>query len=58
MPFAQEARAYRESPAWRIVAAMKSLRLLGLAAADPRLALMLGLGFSSGLPFLLIFSTQ
>jgi len=25
---------------------------------DPRLALMLGLGFSSGLPFLLIFSTQ
>ena len=26
--------------------------------ADARLALMLGLGFSSGLPFLLIFSTQ
>jgi MFS transporter, PAT family, beta-lactamase induction signal transducer AmpG len=25
---------------------------------DPRLALMLALGFSSGLPFLLIFSTQ
>jgi PAT family beta-lactamase induction signal transducer AmpG len=25
---------------------------------DPRLALMLTLGFSSGLPFLLIFSTQ
>ena len=37
---------------------MKSLALLRQAAADPRLALMLPLGFSSGLPFLLIFSTQ
>ena len=37
---------------------MKSLRLLRQAAADPRLALMLALGYSSGLPFLLIFSTQ
>ncbi len=37
---------------------MKSFRLLRQAAADPRLALMLGLGYSSGLPFLLIFSTQ
>ena len=37
---------------------MKSLALLRQAAADPRLALMLGLGYSSGLPFLLIFSTQ
>ena len=37
---------------------MKSFRLLSQAAADPRLALMLGLGYSSGLPFLLIFSTQ
>ena len=37
---------------------MKSLTLLRQAAADPRLALMLGLGYSSGLPFLLIFSTQ
>lgn len=37
---------------------MKSLRLLRQSAADPRLALMLGLGFSSGLPILLIFSTQ
>jgi PAT family beta-lactamase induction signal transducer AmpG len=37
---------------------MKSLRLLREAAADPRLALMLALGYSSGLPFLLIFSTQ
>src|SRR5579864_129550 len=27
-------------------------------ATDPRLALMLGLGYSSGLPFLLIFSTH
>ena len=37
---------------------MKPFRLLRQAAADPRLALMLALGFSSGLPFLLIFSTQ
>ena len=37
---------------------MKSFRLLRQSAADPRLALMLGLGYSSGLPFLLIFSTQ
>jgi PAT family beta-lactamase induction signal transducer AmpG len=37
---------------------MKSFRLLSQAAADPRLALMLGLGYSSGLPILLIFSTQ
>ena len=37
---------------------MKFFRLLRQAAADPRLALMLPLGFSSGLPFLLIFSTQ
>jgi PAT family beta-lactamase induction signal transducer AmpG len=37
---------------------MKSLDLLRQAASDPRLALMLPLGFSSGLPFLLIFSTQ
>ncbi len=37
---------------------MKSLRLLRQSAADPRLALMLGLGYSSGLPILLIFSTQ
>jgi len=37
---------------------MKPLALLRQASADPRLALMLALGFSSGLPFLLIFSTQ
>lgn len=37
---------------------MKPLRLLRQAAVDPLLALMLALGFSSGLPFLLIFSTQ
>jgi PAT family beta-lactamase induction signal transducer AmpG len=37
---------------------MKSFALLRQTAADPRLALMLGLGYSSGLPFLLIFSTQ
>src|SRR5579863_6140094 len=37
---------------------MKSLALLRQAAANPRLALMLALGYSSGLPFLLIFSTQ
>jgi MFS transporter, PAT family, beta-lactamase induction signal transducer AmpG len=37
---------------------MKLLALLRQASADPRLALMLALGFSSGLPFLLIFSTQ
>ena len=37
---------------------MKSFAVARQAAADPRLALMLGLGFSSGLPFLLIFSTQ
>jgi PAT family beta-lactamase induction signal transducer AmpG len=37
---------------------MKPFRLLSQAAADPRLALMLGLGYSSGLPILLIFSTQ
>ena len=36
---------------------MKSLALLREAVTDPRLALMLPLGFSSGLPFLLIFST-
>ena len=36
---------------------MKFLALLKEAATDPRLALMLPLGFSSGLPFLLIFST-
>src|ERR1700736_4036737 len=32
--------------------------LLADIVADRRLALMLALGFSSGLPFLLIFSTQ
>jgi PAT family beta-lactamase induction signal transducer AmpG len=37
---------------------MRFLALLRQASADPRLALMLALGFSSGLPFLLIFSTQ
>jgi PAT family beta-lactamase induction signal transducer AmpG len=37
---------------------MKLFALLRQASADPRLALMLALGFSSGLPFLLIFSTQ
>ena len=37
---------------------MKSLRLLRQSAADPRLGLMLVLGYSSGLPILLIFSTQ
>ncbi len=37
---------------------MKSLTLLRQAVADPRLTLMLALGYSSGLPFLLIFSTQ
>ncbi len=37
---------------------MKALTLLRQARADPRLALMLAFGFSSGLPFLLIFSTQ
>ncbi len=37
---------------------MKSLTLLREAVRDPRLALMLALGYSSGLPFLLIFSTQ
>ena len=31
---------------------------LSQVLSDPRLALMLALGFSSGLPFLLIFSTQ
>jgi PAT family beta-lactamase induction signal transducer AmpG len=49
---------YRESLTSRIVRPMKPLRLLAQASADPRLALMLGLGYSSGLPFLLIFSTQ
>ena len=38
--------------------AMKSVSLFRQAVADPRLALMLALGYSSGLPFLLIFSTQ
>src|SRR3984957_15662754 len=37
---------------------MKSVALFRHAVADPRLALMLALGYSSGLPFLLIFSTQ
>jgi MFS transporter, PAT family, beta-lactamase induction signal transducer AmpG len=37
---------------------MKSVALLREAVRDPRLALMLALGYSSGLPFLLIFSTQ
>src|SRR5277367_6528601 len=37
---------------------MKSVALFRQAVADPRLALMLALGYSSGLPFLLIFSTQ
>lgn len=37
---------------------MKSLTLLRQSVTDPRLALMLALGYSSGLPFLLIFSTQ
>ena len=37
---------------------MKSVSLFRQAVADPRLALMLALGYSSGLPFLLIFSTQ
>src|SRR5271168_1791083 len=37
---------------------MKSVALFRQAVADPRLALMLALGYSSGLPILLIFSTQ
>src|SRR3984885_13178170 len=37
---------------------MKSVSLFRQAVADPRLALMLALRYSSGLPFLLIFSTQ
>ena len=37
---------------------MKFAALLRETLADSRLALMLPLGFSSGLPFLLIFSTQ
>ncbi len=37
---------------------MRLGRLTAEILADPRLALMLGLGYSSGLPFLLIFSTQ
>ena len=32
-------------------------RLVKEIVADPRLALMLALGFSSGLPYLLVFST-
>ena len=35
-----------------------SQRLIARVFADKRLALMLALGFSSGLPFLLVFSTQ
>ena len=38
--------------------ARKKTPPLGEIFRDPRLALMLALGFSSGLPFLLIFSTQ
>src|SRR5277367_683814 len=37
---------------------MKSVSLFRQAVADPHLALMLALGYSSGLPILLIFSTQ
>src|SRR6202161_2239653 len=37
---------------------MKSVSLFRQAVADPRLALMLALAYASGLPFLLIFSTQ
>src|SRR5208283_6218146 len=33
-------------------------KLIARVFADKRLALMLALGFSSGLPFLLVFSTQ
>ena len=36
----------------------RELLPLSQVLRDPRLALMLALGFSSGLPFLLIFSTQ
>ncbi len=32
-------------------------RLVTEIVADPRLALMLALGFSAGLPYLLVFST-
>ena len=38
--------------------AARKLPPLSEILRDPRLALMLALGFSSGLPFLLIFSTQ
>jgi MFS transporter, PAT family, beta-lactamase induction signal transducer AmpG len=38
--------------------AAKRFPLLADILTDRRLALMLGLGFSSGLPFLLVFSTQ
>ncbi len=41
-----------------IVPGAKFLSLLRDIAGDSRLAFMLALGFSSGLPFLLIFSTQ
>ena len=43
--------------AWAMTSARKSPPLREILR-DPRLALMLALGFSSGLPFLLIFSTQ
>jgi hypothetical protein len=42
---------------WAMTSARKSPPLREILR-DPRLALMLTLGFSSGLPFLLIFSTQ
>ena len=40
------------------VVAMSMPKLTRQIVADPRLALMLALGYSSGLPILLIFSTQ
>src|SRR5262249_7439554 len=44
--------------AWAMTLLAKARQFLVDIATDPRLALMLALGFSSGLPFLLIFSTQ
>src|SRR5260370_33643572 len=41
-----------------MTAIAKRWPLLADIATDRRLALMLALGFSSGLPFLLVFSTQ
>lgn len=45
-------------PGARFTPASKFRSLLTSIAGDSRLAFMLALGFSSGLPFLLIFSTQ